>query len=198
MLSKEEFCSGNFYSVTLKTFSSLIKKECDEFKNILTSSYAISNNLMSVCLSLCEQTDEQFVLGKCIIWKDTKQWPHTLPCVASRVYKHPSARADIHTQDLLVSSKPDTMCHRSNYYGGLGCGCGGSGGLGFGRGCGCGGFRRLSFGSGFGGYGCGSGFGSLGSGCCHRPLFFRRCGFSSFYWTLALVTQHLLPWVDST
>ena len=67
MLSKEEFCSGNFYSVTLKTFSSLIKKECDEFKNILTSSYAISNNLMSVCLSLCEQTDEQFVLGKCII-----------------------------------------------------------------------------------------------------------------------------------
>ncbi|XP_070311348.1 keratin-associated protein 19-3-like [Odocoileus virginianus] len=84
------------------------------------------------------------------------------------------------------------MCHSSSYYGGLGCGCGGFGGLGFGRGCGCGSFRRLRFGSGFGGYGCGSGFGSygcgcgsgfgsFGSGCCHRPLFFRRCGFSSFY-----------------
>ncbi|XP_070311346.1 keratin-associated protein 19-3-like [Odocoileus virginianus] len=66
------------------------------------------------------------------------------------------------------------MCHSSSYYGGLGCGCGGFGGLGFGRGCGCGSFRRLP-------YGCGSGFGSFGSGCCHRPLFFRRCGFSSFY-----------------
>uniref|UniRef100_A0AAA9SLU8 Keratin associated protein 19-2 n=1 Tax=Bos taurus TaxID=9913 RepID=A0AAA9SLU8_BOVIN len=52
--------------------------------------------------------------------------------------------------------------------------------MGFGRGCGCGSFRLLGFGSGFGGYRCGSGFGSFGSGCCH-PLFFRRCGFSSFY-----------------
>ncbi|XP_006071113.3 keratin-associated protein 19-3-like [Bubalus bubalis] len=73
------------------------------------------------------------------------------------------------------------MCHYSDYYGGLGYGCGGFGGLGFGRGCGCGSFRSLGFGSGFGGYGCGSGFGSFGYGCCHRPLFFRRCGFSSFY-----------------
>uniref|UniRef100_A0AC11ATL7 Uncharacterized protein n=1 Tax=Ovis aries TaxID=9940 RepID=A0AC11ATL7_SHEEP len=53
--------------------------------------------------------------------------------------------------------------------------------MGFGRGCGCGSFRRLGCGSGFRGYGCDSGFGSFGSGCCHRPLFFRRCGFSSFY-----------------
>ncbi|CAN0410912.1 unnamed protein product [Rangifer tarandus platyrhynchus] len=73
------------------------------------------------------------------------------------------------------------MCHCSNYCGGLSCGYGGLGGLGFSRGYGCGSFRRLRFGSGFGGYGCGSGFGSFGSGCYHRPLFFRRCGFSSFY-----------------
>lgn len=39
---------------------------------------------------------------------------------------------------------------------------------------------RLGYGSSFGGYGCGSGL-SFGSSCCHRPLFFRRCGFSSFY-----------------
>ena len=35
MLSNE-FYSGNFYFATLKIFSSLITKECNEFKNILT------------------------------------------------------------------------------------------------------------------------------------------------------------------
>ena len=104
----------------------------------------------------------------------------------TRVYKHPSTCADIHTQVLALTANqthpPDTMCHRSSYYGGLGCGYGSFGSLGFGRGCGCGSFRTLGFGSGFGGYGCGSGFGSFGYGYNHCPSFFGRYGFSTFYW----------------
>lgn len=37
MLSNEEFYSGKFYFVTLKTdFFFLIKKDCNEFKGLLT------------------------------------------------------------------------------------------------------------------------------------------------------------------
>ena len=58
MLSNEEFYSGNFYSVTLKTFSSLIKKECNEFRNILTRLLCNLKHFNEcVCLSLCQYTD---------------------------------------------------------------------------------------------------------------------------------------------
>ncbi|XP_025769268.1 keratin-associated protein 19-4-like [Herpailurus yagouaroundi] len=61
------------------------------------------------------------------------------------------------------------MRYYGNYYGGLGCGCGGFGGLGCG-GWGCGSFRRL---------GCGWGWGGLRHGSC-RPLCYGGYGFSSF------------------
>ncbi|KAL2805339.1 keratin-associated protein 19-1 [Daubentonia madagascariensis] len=63
------------------------------------------------------------------------------------------------------------MSHYGSYYGGLGYGCRGFGGLGHGYGCGCGSFRRLGYGCGCGGYGYGY----------HCPLCYRGYGFSSFY-----------------
>ena len=42
------------------------------------------------------------------VYNDTKKWPHVSPRVLTRVYKHLSARADIHTQDLVLNSKPDS------------------------------------------------------------------------------------------
>ena len=42
------------------------------------------------------------------VWNDTKEWPQVSPRVVTRGYKHPSARADIHTQDLVLNSKPDS------------------------------------------------------------------------------------------
>ncbi|XP_043451962.1 keratin-associated protein 19-4-like [Prionailurus viverrinus] len=62
------------------------------------------------------------------------------------------------------------MRYYGNYYGGLGFGCGGFGGLGCGSGWGCGSFRRL---------GCGWGWGGLRHGSC-RPLCYGGYGFSSF------------------
>ncbi|XP_039084199.1 keratin-associated protein 19-7-like [Hyaena hyaena] len=59
------------------------------------------------------------------------------------------------------------MSYYGNYYGGLGCGCGGFSGLG----CGCGSFQRP---------GCGWGWGGLRYGCC-RPLCYGGFGFSGFY-----------------
>ena len=57
-LVNEDFCSGNFYFVTLKIFSSLIKKECNVFKNILTRQLCNLKQFNErVCLSLCQQTD---------------------------------------------------------------------------------------------------------------------------------------------
>ncbi|XP_045857508.1 keratin-associated protein 19-7-like [Meles meles] len=61
------------------------------------------------------------------------------------------------------------MSYYGNYYGGLGYGCGGFGGLGCGRGWGCGSFRRL--GCGWGGCGCG----------CFHPRCYGGYGFSNFY-----------------
>ena len=45
---------------------------------------------------------------KCTVWNDTKEWPHISPRVVTRGYKHPSTCADIHTQDLVLNSKPDS------------------------------------------------------------------------------------------
>eukprot|EP00070_Physeter_catodon_P016985 XP_023975829.1 keratin-associated protein 19-6-like [Physeter catodon] len=70
-------------------------------------------------------------------------------------------------QTKLTTS--DTKSHYSNYYGGLGYGCGGFGGLGCGYGCGC------------GSYGYGSGYGSYSYRCCHHPSCYGGYGFLSFY-----------------
>nr|XP_012302981.1 LOW QUALITY PROTEIN: keratin-associated protein 19-4 [Aotus nancymaae] len=66
------------------------------------------------------------------------------------------------------------MSYYGNYYRGLGYGCGGLGGLGYGYGCGYGSFRKLGY-----GYGCGygSGFGGYGYGCC-CPTCYGGYGFS--------------------
>uniref|UniRef100_A0A2K5CVS7 Keratin associated protein 19-5 n=1 Tax=Aotus nancymaae TaxID=37293 RepID=A0A2K5CVS7_AOTNA len=72
------------------------------------------------------------------------------------------------------------MSYYGNYYGGLGYGCGGFGGLGYGYDCGCGSFCRRGYGCGYGGYGYGSGFGGYGYRCC-RPLCSAGYGFSGFY-----------------
>ncbi|XP_020140298.2 keratin-associated protein 19-5-like [Microcebus murinus] len=69
------------------------------------------------------------------------------------------------------------MSYYGSYYGGLGYGCGGLGGLGYGYGCG---FPRLGYGCGYGGYGFGSGFGGYGYGCC-RPSCYGRYWSSGFY-----------------
>ncbi|XP_072662539.1 keratin-associated protein 19-4-like [Canis lupus baileyi] len=61
------------------------------------------------------------------------------------------------------------MSYYGNYYGGLGYGCGGFGGLGCGSDWGCGSFPRLGWG--WGGYGYG----------CDRPLCYGGYGFSTFY-----------------
>ena len=63
MLSNEEFYSGNFYFVTLKTdLFFLIKKECNEFKGLLTRQLSklknfnesvpllVSANRLTICL----------------------------------------------------------------------------------------------------------------------------------------------------
>ena len=65
---------------------------------------------MSVCASPCVSTQISNLpqVNKCTVWNDTKEWPHVSPRVVSRVYKHPSASADIHTQDLVLNSKPDS------------------------------------------------------------------------------------------
>ena len=42
------------------------------------------------------------------VWNDTKEWPQVSPRVVTRGYKHPSTCADIHTQDLVLNSKPDS------------------------------------------------------------------------------------------
>uniref|UniRef100_A0A8C5V730 Keratin associated protein 19-7 n=1 Tax=Microcebus murinus TaxID=30608 RepID=A0A8C5V730_MICMU len=60
------------------------------------------------------------------------------------------------------------MSYYGSYYGGLGYGCGGFGGLGYGYGCG---FPRLGYGCGYGGY---------GYGCC-RPSCYGRYWSSGFY-----------------
>ncbi|XP_055965442.1 keratin-associated protein 19-3-like [Sorex fumeus] len=58
------------------------------------------------------------------------------------------------------------MCYYGSYYGGLGYGYGGFGGLGYGSGIGGYGYR-----SGFGGWGCG----------CYRPTCCGGYGYSGFY-----------------
>ncbi|XP_075399504.1 keratin-associated protein 19-3-like [Tenrec ecaudatus] len=58
------------------------------------------------------------------------------------------------------------MSYYGSYYGGLGYGCGGFGGYGYG--------------SGFGGFGYGSGFGGFGCGC-FRPSCCKGYGFRGFY-----------------
>ncbi|XP_040836811.1 keratin-associated protein 19-7-like [Ochotona curzoniae] len=69
------------------------------------------------------------------------------------------------------------MSFYGRYYGGLGFGHGGLGGLSYGHGCGCGSFRKLGC-----GYGCGygSGFRNFRYGCCH-PQCHGGYGFSSVY-----------------
>ncbi|XP_075399503.1 keratin-associated protein 19-5-like [Tenrec ecaudatus] len=70
------------------------------------------------------------------------------------------------------------MSYYGSYYGGLGYGFGGFGGLG--HGCGYGLFNRLGYGCGYRGYGYGSGFGGFGYGC-FRPSCCKSYGFSGLY-----------------
>ncbi|EHB02564.1 hypothetical protein GW7_19571 [Heterocephalus glaber] len=72
------------------------------------------------------------------------------------------------------------MSYCGSYYGGLGCGYGGFGGLGYVCGCGYGSFGRLGRSSGNGGYGFGSAFGNYRYGCC-PPSYYGGYGVSGFY-----------------
>ncbi|XP_003410213.1 keratin-associated protein 19-5-like [Loxodonta africana] len=77
----------------------------------------------------------------------------------------------------------DTLSYCGCYYGGLGYGYGGFGGLGYGCGIGCGSFRRWSYGCGYRGYGSGSGYGIYGGygyDSCH-PSCYGGYDFSCFY-----------------
>uniref|UniRef100_H0XFX0 Uncharacterized protein n=1 Tax=Otolemur garnettii TaxID=30611 RepID=H0XFX0_OTOGA len=66
------------------------------------------------------------------------------------------------------------MSYYGSYYGGLGYGCGGFGGLGYGYGCGWDNkYVALR-------YGYGSGYGGYGYGCC-RPSCYGRYWSSGFY-----------------
>ena len=166
-------------------FFSLIKREWNEFKELLVRQLCKVKQYnecvplpVSANINNWPPLNAQFGM----VQRNGVMYHHVLWPEYVRSFRtcwHPYSGPGLEQQTGLPT--PDTMCHYSNHYGGLGYGYGGFGGLGFGRGCGCSSFRSLGFGSGFGGYGCGSGFGSFGSGCCHRPLFFRRCGFSSFY-----------------
>ncbi|KAI5186587.1 Keratin-Associated Protein 19-2, partial [Manis pentadactyla] len=83
-----------------------------------------------------------------------------------------SHKTDLRYQVKLIT--PDTMTYYSSYYGGVGCGYGGFGGLGYG--CGNGSFRRLGYGCGYGGFGYGGGHGGYGYGY-YRPWHYGR------YWS---------------
>ena len=99
----------------------------------------------------------------CVLW-------FTTPTM--KEYKSPGAAGDIHSQEshLWHPTKPsslDTMSYYyGSYYGGLGYGLGGFGGLGYGYGS--------SYGlGGYGGYGYGY----------FRPSFYGRYLSSGFYWS---------------
>lgn len=85
-----------------------------------------------------------------------------LPCSHSH-------KADLQQQ---VKHHPDTMSYYSTSCKGLGYGTEALEAWAVAAGYGCGSFRRLGYGCGYGGYGC---------GCC-SPCYYRRCWSSGFYW----------------